>query len=165
VYFGGPGDVLPLATPETDPDQRWRNALTFRYNRHLFGETALRSHARAYFDSWGVLAATAGTEYVVGVGHFEPALFVRGYAQQHSTFYQATYARPETYMTADRELSTFVDVFGGGRVTWRHGNFSRVIDELHFEAKVTGFYFRFLDFPRLPERSGLVAELAAGVAF
>jgi len=166
VSFGGAGgDVLPLSMPETDPDQRWRNAITFRYNRHLFGETALRSHARAYFDSWGVLSATAGTEYVVGLGHFEPAVFVRGYVQQHATFYQPTYAQPEAFMTADRELSTFADVFGGARLTWRRTNFSKVLDELHVEAKATGFYFRFSDFPRLSERSGLTAELAAGVVF
>jgi hypothetical protein len=40
-----------------------------------------------------------------------------------------------------------------------------VVDDLSLEAKVTGFYFRFLDFPRLPERSGVVGEIAAGVTF
>jgi hypothetical protein len=164
VYFGG-GDVLPFGAPENDPDQRFRNAVTLRYNRHLFSDTALRSHARAYFDSWGVLSATAGTEYAVGVGSFEPALFVRGYAQQRALFYQPTYAQAMTYMTADRELSTFVDVFGGARVTWRRKHVSSVVDDLSLEAKVTGFYFRFLDFPRLPERSGVVGEIAAGVTF
>jgi hypothetical protein len=164
VTFGA-GDVLAPSMPETDPDQRLRNALTLRYNRHLFADTALRSHARAYFDSWGVLSATAGTEYVVGLGELEPALFVRGYVQQHAVFYQPTYAQAMTYMTADRELSSFVDGFGGARLTWRRERLSRALEDLHLEAKVTGFYFRFFDFPRLPERSGVIGEIAAGVAF
>jgi hypothetical protein len=33
------------------------------------------------------------------------------------------------------------------------------------EAKVTGFYFRFFDFPRLPERSGVIGEIAVGMSF
>jgi hypothetical protein len=164
VAFGA-GDVLPLSAPETDPDQRIRNAFTLRYNRHLFLDTALRSHARAYVDSWGVLSATAGTEYVVGLGDFEPALFLRGYAQQHAAFYQPTYAQAMNYMTADRELSSFADVFGGARLGWRRERLSRAFEDLRLEAKVTGFHFRFFDFPRLPERSGIVAEIAAGVVF
>jgi hypothetical protein len=164
VYFGA-GDILYPAVPETDPNQRFRNAITLRYNRHLFQDTSLRSHARAYFDSWGVLSATAGTEYVVGLGDFEPALFVRGYLQQHATFYRADYTQAMNYMTADRELSTFADAFGGARLTWRRERISRIFQDLTLEAKVTGFYFRFFDFPRLPERSGVIGEIAAGMAF
>jgi hypothetical protein len=69
------------------------------------------------------------------------------------------------YMTADRELSSFWDVFGGVRATWRSKRLSALIEELRAEAKASAFYFRFLDFPRLPERSGVLAEIAIGVTF
>ena len=67
-------------------------------------------------------------------------------------------------MTADRELSTFADVFGGVRAGYR-GTPARALEELRAEIKVEGFHFHYFDYPLLPDRSGIVAELGLGVSF
>ena len=163
-FRGGTQASLLLAQPEIVPDLRVRHAVTLRYNRHLFRDTALRSFLRGYTDDWGVRSVTLGTEYVVGFGEFDVGLGVRGYRQEHATFYQDVYPNARRYMTADRELSTFWDVFGTGRLSWRHA-MTGFFQQLRAEAKATAFYFRFENFARLPERDGIIAELALGGAF
>ncbi len=164
AFRSATGLGLAPTVPENDPNTRVRHAVTLRYNRHLFTDSALRSHARGYLDDWGIASVTAGTEYVIGFGAWETAAFVRGYAQQHATFYKATYDTAAQYMTADRELATFVDAFAGARVGWRKPKLG-ILDELRFEVKGSGFVFKFFDFPRLQLRSGVIAEIAMGVAF
>lgn len=165
VRFANPaGGPLAPSMPETDPNARTRHALTLRHNHAVGKDSALKSHVRAYADDWGVASVTAGTEYVVGFRSFEVAPLVRAYAQRAATFYEPLYSAPAKYMTADRELSTFVDVFGGVRATYRKESLG-ALSKLFLEAKLTAFYFRFFDFPRLPERSGLLAEAAFGVVF
>lgn len=163
--LGIPPSPLAPSQPESVPDQRFRNALTTRWNHHMFTDTSIRSHLRGYLDDWGIVSATAGVEYVVGFGPIETAAFVRGYVQKHAEFYSATYAQRRRYMTADRELASFIDGFGGGRITWRKKNISTFLEDVHAEAKATGFAFQFFDFPRLRQRSGIIAEVALGVAF
>ncbi|HVK86079.1 MAG TPA: DUF3570 domain-containing protein [Kofleriaceae bacterium] len=142
----------PLAFPEVAPGERWRHALTMRWNHHLLRDTAVRSHARAYGDDWGVRSLTAGSEVVVGLEPWELAVQGRVYAQQGATFYQDVYDRPRMYMTADRELSTFQDLFVGVRAGW-------IGETLALDASVTGFAFRFPEFARLPRRTGFIAML------
>jgi hypothetical protein len=151
------------AVPENDPQTRMRHAGTLRWNHHLFRDSVIQSSLRAYGDDWGILSLTAGLEYLVGFGDLTLGLHVRGYGQEHAAFYKPTYDGPELYMTADRELSTFLDVFGGVRIGWRRQNLGP-LSELRAEAKVDGFYFWFEDFPRLRQRDGIVAELALGVS-
>jgi len=55
-------------------------------------------------------------------------------------------------MTADRELSTFQDIFVGVRGRW-------IGESIAVDAALTGFGFRFPEFSRLPERRGLTAAL------
>ncbi len=163
-FRGSSGSPFLLNEPETDPTHRMRHAVTVRWNHHMFTDTALRSHVRGYTDDWGVASVTAGTEYVVGFGSIETALFVRGYAQKRADFYASEYAQPMRYMTSDRELASFVDGFGGGRLGWRRTRMG-VFEDVHLEGKVTGFAFRFFDFPKLRERTGVIGEVAFGVAF
>ena len=56
-------------------------------------------------------------------------------------------------VTADRELSTFQDAFAGVRARWEHD------DTLSIDVSLTGFYFRFPEFSRLPTRLGATAGL------
>ena len=164
--FGG----FPQFTWEKDPQTRIRHAASVRWNHHAFKDTAIKSHLRGYADDWGILSITAGVEYVVGfnlgkgsptpASDFELGVFARGYAQNSATFYQAVYDQPRRYMTADRELSSLVDGFGGFRLGWarRVG----IFDELRADLKGTGFVFHYFDFPRLTGRTGLIGELAIG---
>jgi uncharacterized protein DUF3570 len=144
---------VPIGHPENVPELRTRHSATLRWNHHLLEDAALRSHARVYVDDWGVRSLTAGSEFVVGLEPWELAASVRVYAQQHAEFYQDLYDQPRVFMTADRELSTFQDVFAGVRARWSHE------DTLAFDASLTGFAFRFPEFARLPSRLGLVAAI------
>jgi hypothetical protein len=143
---------VPIAFAEVTPELRTRHALTVRWNHHLLRDAALRSHARGYADDWGLRSITAGTELVVGKGPYELAANARLYAQRHAEFYQDVYDRPRRYMTADRELSTFQDVFLGIRGKWSG-------DTVALDAALTGFAFRFPEFSRLPTRRGFIAAL------
>lgn len=150
-----------VSAPEAVPEKRLRHALVLQYNRHLLTDSALRSHLRGYYDNWGILSGTLGTEYVHGIGGFEPSLFVRGYVQSAATFYEDGYETRRRYMTADRELSPFWDVFGGTRLAYRAAHVG-IFRELFAELKLTGFWFVFEDFERLPERRGVIGEIGLG---
>lgn len=152
AFARGPAAAL-IAFPERAPEVRTRHALTLRWNHHLFEDGALRSHLRTYFDDWGVASVTTGTELVVGMAPVELAAHARVYAQRHANFYEDVYAMPQVYMTSDRELSTFQDVFAGVRARWEHDA------TLSIDASITAFYFRFTEFSRLPTRLGLTAGL------
>jgi hypothetical protein len=156
---------LVFGAPEAHPETRVRHALSLRWLRHLFSDSAIRSQVRLYGDSWALLSVTAAAEYVIGLGDLELGLIARGYAQRHALFYEDVYDAPRRYMTADRELSNFFDVFGGGRVGYRHGFAESVLEELRAELKVEGFAFRFTEFSRLPSRTGVIGELALGASF
>jgi uncharacterized protein DUF3570 len=161
---------FPGYDEERDPETRVRHAASVRWNHHAFKDTAIKSHLRGYADDWGLLSITGGVEYVVGFNlgkgpatpssDFELGVFARGYAQNSAAFYQAVYDQRRRYMTADRELSSLIDAFGGLRLAWarRVG----VFDELRAEAKGTGFVFHYFDFPRLEGRTGLIGEIALG---
>ena len=165
-YVSVDGSPIALGAPENVPETRARHAITLRWNRAAFEHSAFRSHVRGYWDDWGVTSITAGTEYVTGFGHeWELGAFVRGYAQTHAWFYAPTYPTVETYMTADRELSTFVDGFAGLRLGWHRERASAALSDIRADFRVSGFDFEFFDFPRLRERQGLLGEVAFGVTF
>lgn len=151
AFVADPSNV-PIAFPETAPDTRTRHAVTVRWNHHVLRDAVLRSHARAYGDDWGVRSLTTGTELVVGMEPWEFAVNARLYAQQHARFYQDVYDRPRMFMVADRELSSFQDVFAGVRAGW-------IGETLALDASLTGFAFRFPEFSRLPRRMGVTAAI------
>jgi len=153
AFARGPAGAL-IAFPEQNPELRTRHAVTLRWNHHLLDDTALRSHLRAYVDDWGIASVTTGTELVYGLDDFELSGNVRVYAQRHARFYQDVYDEPRVYMTADRELSSFQDVFAGVRAAW-----VPLDDKLSIDLSFTGFYFRFPEFSRLPSRLGATAGL------
>lgn len=158
------GELEGDQTRSLSPERRLRHAFAVRWNHHLFTDSAIKSHLRGYIDSWGVVSATAGTEYVVGFGDFEIGAFVRGYAQKGATFWQDIYPQRMRYMTADRELSPFIDGFGGLRFAFLRERRLGFFEALRAEVKATGFAFKFLDFARLPHREGIIGEIALGAS-
>lgn len=165
VFFqdaSAPGQVLSQA--EVHPEQRLRHAVTGRWNHHLGRDAALRSHLRVYGDDWGLASLTGGTEYVLGLSEsVEAAANVRGYAQQSAEFYEDVYPTRRKYMTADRELATFWDVFVGARLRWTGEVAS--LEQARAELRVVGFTFQFANFSRLPHREGALFEAAIGATF
>ncbi len=161
VFYGDPSvGADRLSVRENLPPTRTRHAVGLRWNRHVFADSAVRTHARAYTDDWGIASFTGGVEYVVGLGRAELGPFVRGYVQKAADFYRDVYTAPRRYMSFDKETATFVDAFAGLRFGWWHP-IGRAA--LRFEAKASGNYFYYFDFPRLPERSGLVGDIAVGL--
>jgi hypothetical protein len=156
---------LPLGAPESHPDTRVRHAVGLRWIHHVFSDSAIRSQLRLYGDSWGVLSVTGGVEYVIGLDDFEIGLLARGYVQRRASFYEDVYPEPRRFMTADRELSTFLDGFGGARVGYRRAFAGSFLEELRAELKGEGFAFHFTEFSRLPSRTGIIGELALGASF
>lgn len=159
---GLPPEVF-LGQPETLPDVRDRHAVTARYNRSLWPSAALRSHLRGYADDWGILSLTGGTEWAVHGGPVEAGLDVRGYAQRGAAFWSDGYGTRRVYMTSDRELSPFWDVFAGGRLGL-HAEPRGGPEQLRVELALHVFHFTFLDFAPLPTRQGLVAEAGVGMS-
>ena len=155
---------LTIGLPETHPEGRLRHALAVRHNHYLFKNSSFRSHGRAYIDDWGVKSMTVGAELIVGFLPLELGLRARGYLQSAATFYESVYEQRRRFMTADRELGAFFDVFGGGKIGVRH-DVRGVIETFDAELRADAFYFRFFDFPRLTDRVGLTAELAVGATF
>jgi hypothetical protein len=149
---------------ERQPKQRFRQALVLRHHHYLGGGQALRSHARFYADTYGVKALTLGTESVFESAPFDIAFGVRGYHQTRADFYRAAYATEQRYMTIDKELSSFFDVFAGPTLGYGRTHFGP-FEGLRLEARLQGFYFHFADFSALDERYGVVADLGASAAF
>lgn len=165
AYLADPaGTGLTIHPSENHPDRRVRHALAAQYNRYLFRDSSLRSHVRGYIDDWGVKSVTVGTEWVVGFPPVEFGARVRGYYQTAATFYEDVYSQPREYMTADRELSRFIDGFAGLRVSYRE-RFAGALDTFKVDAKFEVFGFRFFEFDRLPERGGLIGEIGMGASF
>ncbi len=165
AFFSGTMGSRPIRGPaERHPNRRLRHALSLRHNRHLFKSSALRSHVRGYVDNWGVASVTAASEYVVGFGPVDLAARVRGYLQSRASFYEATYTEAKLLMTADRELSPFVDGFVGMRASWRQHTIGPFY-QLKADLRIDGFAFRYFDFPFLASRTGVVAELGLGASF
>ena len=163
VRYLDPTAGAVVSGPEVVPERRWRHAVVVAHNHHLLEDSALRSHGRAYWDDWGIASGTLGTEYVHGLGGFEPSVFVRGYYQGRAGFYEDGYSTRRRYMTADRELGVFWDVFAGIRLAYRKSPLG-FLKELRSDLKLTGFLFAFEEFERLPERRGFTAELGLGGA-
>lgn len=165
VFFQSPSVPGQLVgNPETVPDERLRHAVGLRWNHHVGKDSAARSYVRGYVDDWGVLSATAGVEYVIGFGPFEVGPIARGYIQDRAELYAPQYEKRQRYMSRDRELSTFVDVFGGLRAGYR-GSPTKALAELRADIKVEGFHFHFIDYPLLPRRSGIIGEIGLGATF
>ena len=156
--------VAGQALLERQPEQRFRQALVLRHHRYLGGGWALRSHGRLYADTYGVKSLTLGVESVFESEPIDLALSLRGYQQTRADFYRAAYASEQRYLTIDKELSPFWDVFFGPTLGYgrtRLGPF----EGLRLEARVQGFYFDFSDFTALERRYGVVADVGASAAF
>lgn len=144
---------------ENVPDSRVRAALVGRYHRYLGGGFASRSHVRLYTDSYNISALTAGTELVYEKEAFDLSGWLRGYAQTNASFYQQVYADQQRYMSIDKEMSNFMDVFLGITGGWNLRE-PTPLKALRLEARVAANYFYYVNFARLQERYGLTATLS-----
>jgi len=149
---------------ENYPDRRWREALVLRHHHYFDPGWALRSHGRAYTDTYGVRALTLGTEAVRERPPFDVGIAIRGYAQTDASFYKPQYTTVERHMSRDKELTRFVNLFAGpsvGLTRERMGPFQT----LRIDARLSAFYFRYFDFPALRERHGIFTDVGLSASF
>ncbi|HEY1546692.1 MAG TPA: DUF3570 domain-containing protein, partial [Kofleriaceae bacterium] len=134
---------------ETDPDERWRQAIVLAAN-HAVGETSsIQGDYRLYHDDWGITSHTLGARYFT---HLTPSLELRlrerFYTQGAATFYQDNYSSVQRYMTYDRELSPlWSETFGAAL-------YYLFTPRFEGELKADLFYYSYADFPPLSSRLG-----------
>jgi hypothetical protein len=147
--------------PETVPDERFRHSIVAGLNRHLFTDTSLQGDFRFYIDSWGITSYTLQLRYFVTFKDVTLRFRERFYYQAKADFFQSHYTVDTLgpYITADRELSTFLSNIIGAKVSWRLPWVHRA---LSLEAKVDFFYFDYIDYALLSSRIG--ANVEAGVS-
>jgi hypothetical protein len=148
--------------PETEPDTRYRHAIVAGINRHLFTDSSLQGDYRIYFDNWGLTSHTIQLRYFVNFKDVTLRIRERFYYQQGASFYKPQYTEVEPFMVTDRELSTFWSNLVGVKVSWRLPWVHRA---LAVEAKGDYFYFGYIDFPLLANRSGGTIELGLTVVY
>lgn len=156
-YQGSPYRFVTLmdgfSAPESPPEARTRHALTGRVMHVIGSANVIDAEYRFYADDWGILSHTAELAYTRELTREWSLRFrVRGYHQNHATFYEEAYAMPMRYMTVDRELSTFWDGMLGAKLGY-------VGDNWDLEAKVDTTVYRFEDYARLRGRVAVVTGL------
>ena len=145
------GDQFSL--PESHPDLRLRGAASVRVLRYVRSWLGAELTYRLYGDDWGVTSHTG----LIGLrstffDSWDVAVRGRVYWQSDASFWRESYPGPMEVMSADRELSNFYDLGGGGRVAWRHGSWT-------VDGKLDAIYYRFLNFAPLQRRLAFVAGL------
>jgi hypothetical protein len=156
--YGDPSGMNPPVfwLPETDPGSRNREAIGLVASQHILTDSALQGEYRFYFDDWGVVSHTIGATYRVNLSpRLELRFRERFYTQLSALFYRAVYTGPEKYMAMDRELSNLWSNLVGGKVTYK------LRSDIAAELKLDYFFYRYLDFPKLPSRSG--ANVGVGI--
>jgi hypothetical protein len=150
--------------PETDPTTRTRHALVIAVNRHLGLDSAIEADYRLYLDDWGVSSHTVQLRYMVNFGALTLRLRERFYYQSGASFFQSHYldANVPSYVTADRELSTFWSDVAGIKLTL---HLPQVLRGLALEVKVDAFYFSYIDFAYLSNRYGADIEGGLSLAY
>jgi len=138
--------VFGAAVPERDPRTRSSRALKFRAVGDLGHHDAVHADYRYFWDTWGIKAHTAEFGYSRSFGDAILAdSFVRYYTQQHAIFYSDNAQQETTYVSRNRQLSSFNDIGLGAKLAYT----VRKVPG-RYELKLNGGYeyvrFKFSDF-------------------
>jgi hypothetical protein len=148
-YLGNPyrvARVFGAAIPERYPRTRSSRAVKFRAIGDLGSRDSVRAEYRYFWDNWDIRAQTVETGYSRYIG--EPwlaDLFVRFNKQNKALFYSDNAAAETTYISRNRQLSTFDNFSLGGKLSY---TYAKVPGK--YEVKLNGGYelirFKFNDF-------------------
>ena len=122
-YLGSPyraARVFGAAVPETDPDTRTSRALALRTVGSVGANGAVRAEYRFFWDTWDIRASTyeAGySQYLEGQRWLVDG-YLRYYKQSHASFYSNNFTSEFTYMSRNRQLSTFDSIGVGAKATY-----------------------------------------------
>jgi hypothetical protein len=155
---------IVFKVPETEPNERFRHAAVAALNRYLFNDSAIGADYRFYADNWGIISHTVQVRWFIAFKDLTLRLRERFYYQQGASFYKEHYTVNDlsSYMTADRELSTFWSNLVGAKLSWRLPWVHRALE---LEAKVDYFHFGYSDFQFLSTRDGANIEGGLNVIY
>ena len=148
-YLGSPyrvARVFGAAVPERNPRTRSARAIKFRVIGELGSRDSVHADYRFFRDTWEIKSHTAELGYSRYFGDsFLADAFVRYYSQQHALFYSDNAQSETTYVSRNRQLSTYNDVSLGAKLAW----IARKVPG-RYEIKLNGAYeyvrFKFKDF-------------------
>ena len=153
--------VFGTTVPERNPRTRTSRAVKFRVVGDLGSRDAARVEYRYFWDTWAIKAHTLEGGYSRYFGEQWLAdAFVRVYSQNRAVFYSDNATEQTTYVSRNRQLSTFNSVGLGAKLsyTWK-----RVPGQ--YEIKANGAYelvrFNYRDFTDI--RSGSPYAFTANV--
>ena len=138
--------VFGATVPERNPRTRTSRAVKFRVVGDLGSRDAMHADYRYFWDTWAIKAHTleAGYSRYFGEQWLTDA-FVRLYTQSHALFYSDNANEQTTYVSRNRQLSTFNSLGLGAKLsyTWK-----KVPGQ--YEIKANGAYelvrFKYKDF-------------------
>ena len=149
-YLGSPyraARVFGAAVPESDPRTRSSRALALRAVGSVGADGAVRASYRYFWDTWDIRANT----FEVGYSQYLQQQrwlvdgYLRYYKQSHASFYSNNFTAQYTYMSRNRQLSTFDSVGLGVK-----GTYSALKVAARYEVKVNGalerLRFQYSDF-------------------
>ena len=148
-FLGSPyrvARVFGAAVPERNPSTRSARAINLRLIGDLGSRDSMHVGYRYYHDTWSIAAHTAEIGYSRHFGESWLAdTFVRYYTQRHALFYSDNAPVETTYVSRNRQLSTFNDFGLGAKVAWT----VRKVPG-RYDVKLNGAYeytrFKFKDF-------------------
>ena len=154
-YLGSPyraARVFGAAVPERNPRTRSSRAFKLRslYDTgQLVAGSSVRAEFRRYWDNWDIKASTTEFGYAqhVGQGWLLDAS-LRFYTQGKALFYSDNAQAESTYVSRNRQLSSFKSTSFGARVSYTWPGLPQ-----GYDVKLIGAYerksFRFADFTDL----------------
>jgi hypothetical protein len=148
-YLGSPyrvARVFGAAVPERNPRTRSGRAAMFRVIGDLGSHDSVHANYRYYWDTWDIKAHTAELGYSRYFGdRWLADAYTRYYTQTHASFYSDNAQSETTFVSRNRQLSTFDDVGLGAKLAY---TVRKVPGQ--YELKVSGAYeyvrYKFNDF-------------------
>jgi hypothetical protein len=121
-FLGSPyraARVFGALVPERNPRTRSSRAIKLGTVAEVRPRTSVHAEYRYFYDTWDIKAHTveAGASGYVGESFLIDA-YVRYYKQSHALFYSDNALVETTYISRNRQLSTFNSLAPGARVTY-----------------------------------------------
>lgn len=123
-YLGSPyraAQVFGALVPERNPRTRSSRAVKFGVIGEIMPRTSLHADYRYFWDNWDIKAHTfeVGGSRHVGESFLLDG-YLRYYRQSKALFYFDNAQAETTYVSRNRQLSTFDDIAPGVRVTYQY---------------------------------------------
>lgn len=111
--------VFGAAVPERNPRTRSSRAIKFAAIGEIVPRTSVRGEYRYFWDNWAIKAHTLefGASRYVGES-FLVDVYLRSHSQNHALFYSDNASSETTYVSRNRQLSTFTSLGLGSKVSY-----------------------------------------------